>query len=500
MPPELRPWRGAYLPLLILLSFAPAAPPQAAAEYHYDFGREEGAIYADIMALELDRAQTAIVSLRAAETRNLAADHLESYLDFFRLYLSGDEGLDGPLEERFERRLDRLGRGNPADPHYNYALAEAHLHRSLIDLRFERHLAAFRQLNRAHKLLRANAEKFPDFLLTYKDLGLLHAAVGSIPPQYRWGVELLSSLSGTVAEGRREIRRALEDRGSPFWAETQVLYAFLELHLADRPDRAYALVKELGLRPAANPLHCFVLANLAMRNDRNDEALRLLEAQPRGGTAADFPYLEFMLGQAKLRALDTRARAHFQSFLLRYPGRHFREEAQQKIAWSYLLDGDPARYRRTMGRIGGGSRAGGDEAAAREAAVARPPHTGLLRARLLFDGGYYARARAALSAIDAAVLDETQLLEFNYRTGRVLGGLGDADGALAFYGLTISAGREHPAFYACNAALQAGLLEEKRGNPAAARRYFETCLDIHPAEYRTGLHLLAKARLSGLEK
>lgn len=469
------------------------------AEYFYDFNPAAQRVYDDILRLELDRAQTAIDGMRKAAPRNLVSHHLESYLDFFRLYLSGDEGLDAQLADRFDRRLEALEKGDRDSPYHNYALAEVRLHRSLIDLRFERHLAAFRQLNRAHKLLRANAEEFPDFLLTYKDLGLLHAAVGSIPPQYKWGVAFFSSLNGTIAEGRAELQQALTDRESPFYAETKVLYAFMELYLADRPESAYRIVNEMELQPADNALHCFVLANLAMRTGRNDLALRLLDGQPRGGTAASFPYLDFMLGQARLRNLDAAGRLHLQSFLLRYAGRHFREEALQKIAWSYLLEARPQEYRQTMQRIGGGSRAGGDESAAREAASGRPPHAGLLRARLLFDGGYHQRAREVLDEIAPTTLNEDEQLEYNYRTGRVLGGLGDTEGAISFYGHTIALGKEHPAFYACNAALQAGLLEEKRGHPGAAMKYFRICLSLNPAEYKTGLHLLAKAGLNRIK-
>ena len=158
------------------------------------------------------------------------------------------------------------------------------------------------------------------------------------------------------------------------------------------------MVQNLSLDPTANALHCFVRANLAMHDGRNDEALRILESQPRGGTAADFPYLDFMLGLAKIRSLDPLARVHFQSYNARFIGRHFKEEARQKIAWTYLLQGNEAAYQRTILRIEGGGRAGGDENAAREAVTGVTPHIGLLRARLLFDGNYCARARVELDA------------------------------------------------------------------------------------------------------
>lgn len=482
--------------LVFLLSPTAAAAAEGRGEYYYDFTPEAAAIYADVMALELDRAQASIDRYRALVPNNLVSYHLESYLDFFRLYLSGNEQLDYALEARFDRRIAALEQGDELSPWYNYALAEARLHRSLTHIRFERQLAAFRELNKANKLLRDNASYFPDFLLTYKDLGLLHAAVGSIPSQYKWGVELFSSLNGTIAEGRDELALARTMKNNPFRLETEVLSAYLELHLAGQPEAAWRQISSQSLTPASNALHCFLLANMAMRSGRNDIALRTLEAQPRLGTAADFPYLDFMLGLAKIRTLDPTARLYFTSFNVRYKGRHFKEEARQKIAWSFLLKNDVAGYREAIADVAGGSRAGGDENAAREAATGRPPHLGLLRARLLFDGNYCTRARAQLEKINAEELTAAEYLEYLYRTGRVLDGLKEYDGALSFYLATVQKGKDNPAFYACKAALQAGLIEEKRGHKQRAAAHFNTCLDISPAEYKTGLHLLAKAGLS----
>ena len=485
--------------LLLFLLLTLTAPALRAGEHYYELNPAAEAIYARVMRLELDGATADLEDFRRRYPTNLAAAHLESYVDFFRLYLSGDEDLDEELEARYAARQAELEKGEDDDPYFRYAQAENRLHRSLILIRFERQLAAFRELNKANKLLRENAKRFPDFLLTYKDLGLLHAAVGSIPPQYKWGVELFSSLSGSVEEGRREIRRALEATDSPFHQEAQVLYAYLELHLADRPEVAWRSVSKLNFSPGTNPLHCFVLANLAMHNGLNDRAITLLEGQPRGGASADFPYLDFMLGLTRLRTLDPSARVYFQSFLLRYPGRHFKEEALQKIAWAYLLRGDGDQYLATMRRVSGGSQAGGDENASREAARDRLPNVPLLKARLLFDGNYCARARKILDAIDPTTLGTQEHLEYLYRTGRVLDGLEDYPGALSFYQRTVTLGRDNPAYFACRAALQAGLIEEKRGNKAAAKAHYSTCLDISPEEYRTGLHLLANAGLNRLK-
>ena len=65
--------------------------------------------------------------------------------------------------------------------------------------------------------------------------------------------------------------------------------------------------------------------------------------------------------------------------------------------------------------------------------------------------------------IDRSKLSDNEHLELLYRTGRVLEGLKDYEGALSFYGQTVTHGRDNPAYFACKSALQAGLVEEQRG-------------------------------------
>lgn len=486
-----------------LICFCCAHPASAKAAAFYALSPLAVSIYEDILRLEMNSARGGIAQLRAQEPENLAYVHLENYIDFFQLYLTEDASLLAQRRKEKEQRIALLEQLPASSPWRNYAIAEVRLHWALIFLRFESYLPAFREVNKANKLLLENAEQFPDFSLTYKDLGLLQAAVGSIPSQFKWAVDVFSSLKGDIAAGAENMTKAMADKNHPFYKETAVLYAFLQLHLRNAPDTAWEIAKGLGLQPANNKLHCFVLANIAMRSERNDEAIRLLEKQPRGGSAEDFAYLDFMLGLAKLRKLDSSARLYFQSFLLRFRGQHFVKEAAQKIAWAELLRGRPDLYRQRINEVGkrGNATAGGDQNAAKEASTTDLPHLGLLKARLLFDGAYYDRARKIMDDINPQqLLLEQQQWEYYYRIGRILHGLGDWAGAMSFYERTISLSAAASSFFACNAALQAGLIAEETGKKAQARQYFERCLSISPDEYATGLHIQAKAGLNRLSR
>lgn len=474
------------------------------AEGYFDFNTSSQQIYKKIFELRLNEAQSLIARMKLREPDNLIAYHLENYVDFFTIYVSEDEQAYDRVKANRDRRLEKVSEGDSTSPYYLYVQAEIRLHWALLKFRFEEYLSAFSDINRAHKLLLRNQERFPDFLGNKKDLGILHAAVGTVPDSYRWAVELLSSLEGTVEQGKGEVEEVLDRARTeyfPFRQETQVLYAFLLLHLDGRPDEAWSALEDADLRPAETPLHAFVLANVAMRTGHNDDAIRWMEAAPRGSAFYPFPYLDYMLGVAKVRKLDASGKRHLTTFLGNTRGRHYIKEAYQKLAWIELLSGRPQGYRDYMNLLlrRGTDAAGGDRNAEREAEQDEAPPIVLLKARLLYDGGYYSRALSILRAEGEDQFSRFEhRLEYIYRAGRILHGQKAYDEALTQYDRTIGMGRDNEAFFACNAALQAGLIEEKRGRNAKAIAYFRTCLQLRPTDYRTGLHQQAKAGLSRL--
>ena len=117
---------------------------------------------------------------------------------------------------------------------------------------------------------------------------------------------------------------------------------------------------------------------------------------------------------------------------------------------------------------------------------------------MLFDGGYYQKGYDILSPLSLSDFpDERSKLEFTYRTGRLLHKLQKHPEAIGAYEKTINNGKDKRWYFACNAALQNGLIFEELKNNERARFYFEKCISISPSEHKTALHQQAKA---GLER
>lgn len=460
------------------------------------------------MTLRFGEAHILLAKLKLEDPDNLVVHHIENYIDFFRLYITEDKALYKQLEANKDRRLAAIETGDESSPYYLFLQADIRLHWALIRLRFEEYLPAFTDVNRANKLLEKNQELFPDFMPNLKDLAILHAMVGTIPDGYQWSVRLLSSLKGTIDQGKKEMEKVIAyARKNPeflFAKEAQALQAYLLLHLANEPAQAWNTIRKSQLDPSDNPLHAFVVANIAMRTGHNDEAIRILEKAPQDGMFHPLPFLEFMLGLAKLRRLDRDAVKHFKKFLEKFDGTHYVKEAYQKMAWQALINGDPVGYRTQMVKVSqyGNSTGGGDSNAQKEADSGRTPHVDLVRARLLFDGGYAQKAYDLIAPLKLEEAKDQYLrLEYTYRMGRILQELGRPAEAIDYFEKTLTiSGDNSPFFFACNAALQIGLLYENIEDWKKAKDYFRKCLLLNPDEYATGLHQKAKAGLARIRK
>lgn len=475
---------------------------------HFTYTPLARSAYDKVMTLRFGEAHILLAKLKLEDPENLVVHHIENYIDFFRLYITEDKALYKQLEANKDRRLSAIESGDESSPYYLFLQADIRLHWALIRLRFEEYLPAFTDVNRANKLLEKNQELFPDFMPNLKDLAILHAMVGTIPDGYQWSVRLLSSLKGTIEQGKREMEKVIaygrKNQDFLFTKEAQALQAYLLLHLANEPEQAWNAIRRSQLNASDNPLHAFVIANLAMRTGHNDEAIRILEKAPQGGAFHPLPFLEFMHGLAKLRRLDRNAAPYFQKFLEAFEGTHYVKEAYQKLAWQALINGDPAGYRAYMIQISehGNSTGGGDSNAQREAEAARTPHVDLVRARLLFDGGYAQKAYDLIAPLKLDQAKDQQLkLEYTYRMGRILQELNRFAEAIEYFERTLAiSGDNSPYFFGCSAALQCGLIYEDIEDYKQAKDYFKKCLLLNPDEYATGLHQKAKAGLSRIRK
>jgi tetratricopeptide (TPR) repeat protein len=479
-------------------SFSAYLPAEKAT--YYSLSQQARKAYNLITSMRFAEAESVLAQIKSAEPGNAVVWHLENYLDCISVYVNEDPDAFLRLKQQKRRRMELLAAVDVSNPYARFAQADMRMQWAMAHLKFGEYTFTFSEVSKAHKLLRINQAAFPEFLPQQKNIALLQAIAGVIPDQYKWGLKMMTGLEGTIAQGRRAFESILQKTSHTdflFETETQVLYALLLLHLANDSEAAWKVADELHYEE--NPLHAFVSTHIAMRTGHNDKAIEILEKCPRGGKFAPLYFLDFMHGHAKLRRLDSDAHKYFLAFLYHYKGRNFRKDALQKLAWHALLQSGERHYRTFMNRCinEGFHVSGSDKSAMREAESGEVPHHGLLRARLLFDGGYYQKA---LDILKVQQLDhltpKRHRLEYWYRMGRIFHALERFEEALGYYSRTYQEGKAEGFFFACNARLQIGLIYEKQHKYALAKACFQECLGMSSDEYEAELHQKAKSGIN----
>ena len=482
-----------------------ACLPTAVRGVHY-FEYSPAAIeaYHLIFSLRFNEARSKLVTLRLTEPENLISHSLANYMDCLSIFIGEQETTYAKLRQNKEHRLSAIRAGDRQSPYYLYTQADIHLQWAITRVKFEDYFQAVMEIKRAFNLLTRNQELFPGFMPNQKNLGLLHALIGTVPDQYRWGLKLLG-MSGTIAQGRAEIEEVLayaEQHSFVFRDEAYVMYAYLLLHLENNGEEAWRMIDRSTIDANSNPLACFVKANVAMQTGRNDEAINILMNKPQGDQYFPFPYLHFMEGVARLNKLEVGADQYLNRFLRETKGRHYIKEAYQKLAWYEVVHDREQRYPKYMEacKVHGASVIDEDLTALHEARLNRVPDRHLLTARILFDGGYVRKALQYLEVQAPKQYESTEKqLEYYYRLGRIHHKLAQVEDALRYYEYTIAKGAYESYYFACNAALMSGYIMEKLGDFEKAKSYFEKALTIKPDEYRSSLHQKAKAGLNRLE-
>jgi hypothetical protein len=238
-------------------------------------------------------------------------------------------------------------------------------------------------------------------------------------------------------------------------------------------------------------------AYVCSRNGHTDEAIKILSDRPTGAAYQAWPYLDYLMGISKLNKLDYSASAHFERFLQTNKGVNYIKDTYLHLGWIALFKGDESGYSAMMSKVKNNGYAfhERDKQAVNEASAPLPSKE-LLKARLLFDGGYLSKAADLLedSKADAftAIKDRT---EYHYRLGRINDALGKDDLALINYQNTINTGKGLKYYYAAKAAVQMGRIYENKRNIPKAKASYSIAIGMSGHEQENSIENEAKQGL-----
>jgi tetratricopeptide (TPR) repeat protein len=463
--------------------------------------------YCTILGLEFKMGEYVLAQEKKEDPGNRVVTLLENYRDMLELVISEDRNRHIDLKKNQAQRLAFIEEDDKETPWFLYSKAEINLQWAFVEVRFGEYKDAAVDISKAWHQLEANQKKFPGFIPDRKCMGLLHALIGSIPDSYQWAADIIG-MKGSVKQGVGELKDVLDKtgKGTEFWylhQEALFYLSFIELNLDNDELEKKKLLDHFSATHYTEPLLVYAAAGMALHSGKNDLVLQFLGDLPRDPDQVRFPfcYLDYLHGVALMNKLDTNAEFYFKKYIGRFRGMNFIRSAFRNMAWCELLKGNENGYERYMAEVNllGGTRVDEDKQATKEAEGKEAPEVNLLKARLLFDGGYYTQALAAALKMDPGTSSVRELIEFEYRLGRIHHKLNDTEDAIHYYELAVKRGQDYSWYYAANSALQLGLIYEAKGDKAKAKEWFKKCLAMKHDEYRDSIDLKAKAGLSRVE-
>lgn len=471
------------------------------------------AAYNKILALRFNEAHAILNIEKSENPSNPVPAYLENYIDFLTLFIGEERAQYEKLKNQVQSRISLLEKGNRNSPLFLFTIAEVNLQWAFIRLKFGDYTTAALEIRRAFQQFSENQEKFPGFIPNKLGLGIIHIMAGLIPENYRW-VARLAGVNGSVEDGLAELNKAASYNGTDktirmFCQEAVFYLSIVSSNLTKDKTTALNAIRIMESSNASDslissPLFIFIRVSLLMKNGQNDKARQILETRITDKETYPFYYLDYLEGMSRLNKLDLKSGFFFQKYLTEFKGINYIKAAYQKLAWIGLLKGDTSAYNKylEMVRRAGNSIIDEDKQALSEAEKGILPNVTLLRARLLFDGGYYEPALDELLNIPLTTYLKSRkdFIEYSYRLGRIYHEIGDLAKALQYYHQTTERGSNEAYYYAAAAAFQTGIIYENQGQYKKADNAYHLCLSIRNTEYKTSLNQKAKAGLNRLKK
>jgi tetratricopeptide (TPR) repeat protein len=482
-----------------ILLFVFAVSP---AQKVYDFNSTCQQAYQEITKLKISSGMALVEKARQQNPDNLIPLLLESYIDFYVLFLNEDPKDFQTRYPRFSERLTLLEEGPKSSPFYNYCLSTVRIHRAGAAIKFGKLWDAGWDFRKAFQLIKENKKQFPTFTPNDLAYGCLQAVVGTIPKGYKW-IASLFGMRGSVTEGMKAVRGFINSNdpwAKSFFNEAAFVYPYLAFYIENKKEEPFAFTQQHKLDLVNNHLHTYMAANLAINNQQSEYAKNIILNRNPSGEYLKTGIWDFELGFTKLHHLEiTEATSYFENFVAHFKGRFYLKDAYQKLSWCYYLQGNMVLAEEARKNIikKGATDSDADKKALKDAKAGQWPNALLLKARLLNDGGYYNDAAALLQGkTEDDFTKEEEKLEFAYRAARIYDGLGRFDEAIHTYLIAIRLGQNRKEYYAARAALQIGQIYESRGQKALAITYYQKCLEMDDHDYKDSIDQKAKSGIA----
>jgi hypothetical protein len=487
-----------FLGLILFVGMNSSAQPK-----QYSWTDRSQQIYESITSLRIPEARKNIALERKANPSNLVNEMLDSYADFYELFLNEDFSEYQKMNPHFEQRIKLFEAGPKNTPYYQYALGLEYLHKSIIAIRFDKIWEGAWDFRKSYFMFKDNRKTYPNFTPNDAYFGAITTVVGTIPKGYQWIANILG-LSGKISEGNAIVLKYINSKdeySKRCKNEALFIYPYLLMNFEGNQKKAFSFIESYPYDFKKNQMHAYMAANLYLNHQQSNKALSIIQQVESNSNYLPLPFWNLELGYAYLNELKLdKAEKYLIDFTQSFKGKFYIKDAYERLSWIAYFQSDlkkAASYRKMVQTIGN-QVTDADKQAFQNAKKGTWPNSTLLKARLLSDGGYQIQALNLLNGKSSNDFQiEADKTEFAYRLGRIHDLMGQDELAIKYYLSAIEKGEHQPEYFAARAALQIGNIYENKGQFSKALEYYNLCIEMKDHAFKNSLDQKAK---SGIQR
>ncbi len=454
-----------------------------------------------MVEMRFDEARAIVKTEEKFRPENAANSYIKAAVNCIELFVSEDRNAFEAQRAQIEGWISELENA-PESPLRETLIGELRICLGSLHGKLGNQLPAAWQFYKAYDRLNKSFAENADFEPLTVPLGVLYAAIGSLPEDYKKIASLLG-FEGDVEKGRKMLKNGFEnlDKNSSYFFRKDY-YGFVHCFVCQQLDSDCMISPALlGLKIESSPFLIFLEAKHFLERNSGEQALAILKKRPTGNEYADFPYLDYLIAKTAAGVDGELSKKLFLSYLESSKTQNFKKSSYRYLAWLAILENDfeeAERRRQNVLKLGA-AKTGADRQSVEEAERGFNPV--LVKSRLFFDAGKLQETDSLLMAnpIEKCCEKPWERQEYLYRKGRTAQANGMRRAARLEYEKALAQNGPKNTYAWGNINLQLGVIYESYDNLEMAKVFYEKALDSDGYAFYEGIHQLALAALQRLE-
>ncbi|NOX84356.1 MAG: hypothetical protein GXO86_00085 [Chlorobi bacterium] len=438
-----------------------------------------------MMNLEVESARKIIEKELQENPTNYYAYYLGQTNEFIELLGNPSEEAYSRFLTDYQERREIMDGKETTSPYYMACESDMMLQTGIANTLYGDKLSGVRRSYKAYRLTYDNLDEFPDFWMSKKNDGFFNVSLTNLPPFVRWAASFFGVKGDLEAGFGLLFNNFLVKKDTRGLNAAAVLYLVNAFKLNKDPGSAYKFIRSLDSSIRNYRLVSYFYGNTAYRSGHNEEAYRIFREFDLDGVEMTFPPYDYMMARILMRRLDPGAIKYIEKYLQTTRNENYLKEMNYYTALYWLINGDRKKfeYYRKVACTVGKEIQERDREAMYECELDYVPDAGLVKARLLMDGGYFEKADSILENCKPAPNDILPFqLEYNLLKGRYADHKKLNKTAIAYYKKVIRLGKDEDYYFASDAAFRLGFIYKKTDRQKAIE-YFEMARDLYEKNF-----------------